>query len=126
MNKGRIAGILLGLTILASVFALPFAYRGARPLTLHEVFIAVIQFGDYVSGQHMLVGFMYSAAFLLLVTAGVSLLAMAALSIAVYASSEAYWGVGYYAIWVESLVALGNGCLMRAKERSPGLIVVKI
>jgi hypothetical protein len=73
--------------------------------------MATIQFGDYISGQYMLVGYIYPVAFLQLAIAGLigvfplasgesPSLPWASISIAEYASGETYGGFGYYAIWI--------------------------
>jgi hypothetical protein len=128
MDRGRLLGIILGLFLVASVFVLPFTYRGARPLTLFEVSVAVAQFRADIPSEFLLLNYSYLVVFALLLAAGilgthppvsgvVALLAMASLSIAVYAQGAANWGFGYYLIWGEALAASANGYI--ARRNSP-------
>ena len=128
MDRGRLLGIILGLFLLTSVFVLPFAYRGARPLTLFEVSVVVTQYMTYIPSEFLPRNYSYLAAFALLLAAGVlgmhppvsgavALLAMASLSVVAYAQGAPNWGFGYYLIWGEALAAFTNGYITRQNAR---------
>ena len=122
MDK-RITGLLIGLSILISVFLIPFTYRGARPLTLFETFESVITFlSDLqrLTPQYLMFNYVLIAVFILLTLAGlagpfpivsgvISVISMASLSLAAYLLGvQIPWGIGYYILWVLSITAIGN------------------
>jgi hypothetical protein len=122
MDK-RILGVIIGLSILASIFIIPFMYRGARPLTLFDTTQNMIAFlGDVQSltPQYLPLNITFILVFVLLVIAGLfgvlpivsgvaSVLGMSSLSLATYVYSQVpLWGMGYYLLWALSIGALGN------------------
>ena len=123
-DRYRALGFSLGLAILVSVFLLPFTYRGARPLTLYEVFGIIVEFwGDIRSmeAQVVALNYVFIAVFFLLVSAGlvgfsqmvsglISVSAMAVMGSALYLIGPGMvLGLGYYVAWVASLATLCIG-----------------
>jgi len=119
----RIPGLLIGISILGSIFIIPFTFRGARPLTLFETTMEVKTFlGDVqrLIPQYLLLNYVFIAAFILLALGGLmgmfpivsgvlSVTGMASLSIAMFfVGAQIPWGLGYYILWALSIAALGN------------------
>jgi hypothetical protein len=138
MHPGRYLGIVMGLVILAGVFALPF---GSAPGagTLYGVAAPVL--GDLgglqASGNAQLVtfGYLLVISFILLVVAGVvgifplgtgvlGVVGMALLSVApgmIYPNAGSILpsgGAGFYLLWAASVIALGASFWHR-RERKP-------
>jgi hypothetical protein len=130
MRYVRVEGFIIGLAILASVFLLPFTFRGARPLTLYEVFETLTSFLSDIQRltlQYMMLNYLFIAVFVLLVIAGlvgalpmasgaIGVAGMASISIAVYVvGAETVWGIGYYVLWALSLSTLVYSIWSRAR-----------
>jgi hypothetical protein len=120
-RRARIPGVMIGTLLLVAVFILPFGYKGARPLTLYDIFQQNI---DVIknSPQYMTpIMYLLTLDFVLLVIAGllgtfpklsglIAIMVMSSFSIVAYLlfGQDMGYGIGYYFIWVVSLVALGN------------------
>jgi hypothetical protein len=132
MDK-RIPGLLIGMSILASVFLIPFMYRGAHPLTLFEATQTIVMFLSDVqrlTPQYLPLNIVFIAVFVLLVIAGlsgilpvfsgvISVIGMATLSLATYLYAQVpSWGVGYYVLWVLSIAALCNHIWYSQRSRA--------
>jgi hypothetical protein len=128
VDRYRAFGFSLGLVIIASVFLLPFTYRGARPLTLYEVAITIMEFwGDIqrLPPQDIALNYVFITVFSLLVFAGIvgfsplvsgliSVSAMVAMISALFfIGPQMVLGVGYYAVWVASLATLCAGIWLK-------------
>jgi len=130
MRYVRVEGFIIGLAILASVFLLPFTFRGARPLTLYEVFETLTSFISDIqrlTPQYMMLNYLFIAVFVLLVIAGlvgalpmasgaIGVAGMASISIAMdVVGAETVWGIGYYVLWALSLSTLVYSIWSRAR-----------
>ncbi len=120
-TRTRILGIILGASLLASIFLLPFGYRGARPLTLYEVFQQNILLMRESPGYMTPTMYLLTAVFLLIIVAGFlgafprfsALVAFVSVSSLVFVGllnfgRDMGYGIGYYAIWLLSVAAVLN------------------
>ena len=127
-DRYRALGFSLGLVILGSVFLLPFTYRGARPLTLYEVFGIIVEFWEEISratAQTVALNCAFAAVFVLLVIAGligfsplasgltgVSAMAVMGTALLLF-GSQMVLGSGYYVAWAASIATLCVGIWRR-------------
>jgi hypothetical protein len=117
----RTLSFLLGLTILGSVFFLPFTYRGTRPLTLYEVTRTIQEFLREIPPQYLVLNYVFLVVLVLLLFAGLtgvfpmvsgltSVFAMIVMSSALfYVGSQMVLGSGYYVVLASSMAILCIG-----------------
>lgn len=142
MHPGRILGAIMGLVILISIFLLPF-FAG---LTLYGIVGPMLGGIGELQGfgvQGMTLGYLFIISFILLVIAGIvgifplgtgvlGVVGMAMITVAPFlVGSEAslllsFVGIGYYVIWIASIVALGASFWHRRSQAQSHLVQVNV
>lgn len=138
MHPGRILGIVMGLVILAAVFVLPINMAGYSLYYVVAPLMSAIGSLQTLPYQQMVFGYGLVVSFILLVIAGVvgffplgtgvlGVVGAALLAAVPYMISlPVTWGVGFYVIWIASIVSLGASFWHRrekAEAKAPAVQV---